>query len=154
PPATDCATRSTRATSCAGREPRQARRPEVARQVDATADEADAFASQTDAVVRERPARRSRGRRGGRAREGRRSGAGHCRPRGRRAAARSADLRGHSWRRGRAGSGGPPRTRAGATRRTSKPYCPPVSAPDELDRFIAAQNERFIAELRELCAIP
>ena len=29
-----------------------------------------------------------------------------------------------------------------------------MSAPDELDRFIAAQNERFIAELRELCAIP
>ncbi|HEY3186241.1 MAG TPA: M20/M25/M40 family metallo-hydrolase, partial [Solirubrobacteraceae bacterium] len=29
-----------------------------------------------------------------------------------------------------------------------------MSAPDELDRFIAAQNDGFIAELRELCAIP
>ena len=27
-------------------------------------------------------------------------------------------------------------------------------APDELDRFIAAGRERFVAELRELCAIP
>jgi len=29
-----------------------------------------------------------------------------------------------------------------------------VSTPDELDRFIEAQGDRFIAELRELCAIP
>src|SRR5712691_3666966 len=27
-------------------------------------------------------------------------------------------------------------------------------APDELDRFIAARRERFVAELRDLCAIP
>jgi len=29
-----------------------------------------------------------------------------------------------------------------------------VSVPDELDRFIASQQARFVAELRELCAIP
>ena len=34
------------------------------------------------------------------------------------------------------------------------PYCAPVTSPDDLDRFIASHRERFVEELRELCAIP
>jgi len=29
-----------------------------------------------------------------------------------------------------------------------------VTSPDDLDRFIASHRERFVEELRELCAIP